>query len=91
MVDSILAWRLTVFWRALIEYHACYSRMLRTLLAFCEDPSVRWPGRSPLERKAIFKLSAERRAQSAERKAIFKLSAERRAQSAERKTHYGMA
>ena len=59
---------------------------------------VRWPGRSPLERKAIFKLSAERRAQSAERKAIFKLSAERRAQSAERraqsaerKTHYGMA
>ena len=30
---------LTVFWRALIEYHACYSRMLRTLLAFCEDPS----------------------------------------------------
>ena len=50
---------------------------------------IRWPGRSPLERKTILKLRLERKAQSArlraqgsERKAQ---SARRRAQGAERK------
>ena len=32
---------------------------------------IRWPGRSPLERKAIFKLSAERKAQSAKQGALW--------------------
>ena len=39
---------------------------------------LRWPGRSPLERKTILKLSSER-------KTILKLSSERKAQSARRR------
>ena len=49
---------------------------------------LRWPGRSPLERKTILKLSSERKTilkLSSERKTILKLSSERKAQSARRR------
>ena len=38
--------------RAPIEYHACSSRMLKTVLAFCEDPSDY--SRVPMRQHASF-------------------------------------